>query len=1156
MGSLETSNLRSDLRIASWKHLALAAAGAFCLGGLPQPAAEAAPPAAAAVSDARIDFDRDIRPILADKCFACHGPDAENNRSPLRFDSEAHATADLGDGRRAINREHPEQSELIRRITAEDTAVRMPPVYSGRTLSKPEIQRLTDWITQGAPWQQHWAFVRPVRPLAPEVQDKSWVRNAIDSFVLAKLEHEGMKPSPEADRATLIRRVSFDLTGLPPTPKEVADFVNDSSPDAYEKVVDRLLASPRYGERMAFEWLDAARYADTNGYQIDGEREMWRWRDWVIHAYNQNMPYDQFVIEQLAGDLLPHPTLQQRIATGFNRNHRGNSEDGLVPAEYAVEYVIDRVDTVSTVFLGLTLGCARCHNHKFDPFTQKEFYQLYAYFNSIPEDGRFSNFGNSAPWIPAPTRDQQQQLDHLKTAIAATQGRLDAALQQAEPQQRQWEQSLAGSRARQWFPSDDLLLRQPFDPDAELVVSIDKPDPEEPAETPAKSEDDAAAKDKAPVKDNATAKDGGPEENAAAKDSKDDSKETKETKQEEPAETPVGFQNGEPQYAPSPLGQAVKFDGKLVFDAGNVASFDYRDRLHDFKDRFAISAWFYPESENAGAIVTRMNDGVTDEENGLPKGRGYGVFFENGKVHFNLVGVWADDSFRVETEDALPAGQWHQVVATFDSLEPLDKVEIYVDGQKRKLKVNNGRLFRQFNVRKAHLLIGGGAGPQWSFKGMLDEVRIYNTLPTPQQIAVLACAEPLANIAATAPAARSEGQQLKVRNAFLDDAAPADAQREWKQLRALRQQKFQLETNLPTVMVMQELPEPRPAHVLKRGSYDAPQEEVSRGVPAVLPPLPKDAPNNRLGLARWIVSDRNPLTARVTVNRMWQMLFGVGLVKTVDDFGAQGEAPSHPELLDWLAVEFQQKGWNVKQMLKTMVMSATYRQSSKETPESQSDPDNRLLSHGPRLRLSADMIRDQALYVSGLLVEKIGGPSVKPYQPAGLYKDMVFSNMTDYDQSKGDGLWRRSLYTFWKRTVMPPAMQVFDASSREYCKVRETRTNTPLQALNLMNDETYVESARMLAQRMLDEGGSSPEDRLALGFRLAAGRSPDQTEEQVLLGSLQAQREYFQSHPDAAAGLLAVGEKRNDPKLEPRELAAYAVVGSLILNLDEVITKQ
>jgi len=1063
-----------------------------------------------AASARRIDFSRDIRPILSDKCFACHGPDAPNNKSPLRFDTEAHAFADLGEGRQAIVRGHPEQSELVRRITAENESLRMPPVYSTHKLTKQEIDQLTNWVAQGAQWQQHWAFTAPVRLPSPAVKNRAWLRNSIDSFVLARLEQEGLKPAEEADRATLIRRVSFDLTGLPPTPQEIDAFLNDRSPKAYEKVVDRLLASPRHGERMAFRWLDAARYADTNGYQLDGEREMWRWRDWVIEAFNRNLPFDQFVIEQLAGDLLPNPTLEQRIATAFNRNHRGNSEDGLVPEEYAVEYVVDRVDTVSTVFLGLTMGCARCHNHKYDPFTQKEYYQLYAYFNSIPEDGRFANFGNSRPWMPAPTREQEQQLRSLEAKIALAEKRLAASLKEAVPAERRWEKSLAASESRHWFPSDSLILHHALDQNARLFVK----------ETPRSNE---------PTEPN----------EADVNPPKDEKK------------LEIGFKDGLPQYAASPLGKGVVFEGKLSFDAGTVATFDYRDRVHDFKDQFAISAWFYPESENSGALVTRMGENVAEQENNLPKGRGYGVFFVNGKVHFNLVGVWADDSFRVETENTLPIRRWHHVVAVFDSLQPYDKVQIYVNGQKQALKINNNRLFRQFANNDAHLRLGAGGGPQWHFKGMLDEVRIYKALPSPEQIAILSCPDSLSQIAAIPPQMRSEAQRLKIRNAFLDEAAPTTAQREWNALHELRQQKAALEASIVTLMVMQELPRPRPAFLLNRGA------SVDRGVPAVLPAMQESLTNNRLGLARWLVRPENPLTALVTVNRFWQMLFSNGLVKTSEDFGAQGERPSHPELLDWLAVEFQQNGWNMKALLKTIVMSNTYRQSSRINSELlQRDPDNRLLARGPRVRLPAEMIRDQALLASGLLVEELGGPSVRPYQPEGLYKDLLFSNMTKYAQDKSKGLWRRSLYTFWKRTVNPPAMNVFDASSREYCMVRETRTNTPLQALNLMNDTTYVEAARIMAQRMLNEGGTKPEDRIALGLRLAAGRAPDEKEAQVLLGNLQSQLEYFQGHPQEAAQLLGVGVKPSETRQKTEELAAYAVIASLILNLDEVITKQ
>ncbi|MBL8215231.1 MAG: DUF1553 domain-containing protein [Bryobacterales bacterium] len=1026
-----------------------------------------------------LDFNRDILPILSDKCFACHGPDEANNKSKLRLDNEASAKADLGNGRRAIVPGQPAQSQLIRRITASQPGLLMPPVHSGRKLSPADIERLQTWVAQGATWDRHWSFVAPKRPKLPGTAAGS----PIDAFVLARLRQEGLTPSAEADRATLLRRVTLDLTGLPPTPAELDTFLADRSPNSYERAVDRLLASSRYGERMAFRWLDAARYADTNGYQVDGEREMWRWRDWVIEAFNRNLPFDRFVIEQLAGDLLPNPTLDQRIATAFNRNHRGNSEDGLVPEEYAVEYVIDRVDTVSTVFLGLTMGCARCHNHKYDPITQKEYYQLYAFFNSIPEDGRFNNFGNAAPWIFAPTQEQQREMARLHTEIRKTSEQLAARLQQAGTAQKRWESTITGT-ARHWFPKQDLELHQPLD------------------------------------------------------------------------ETAPGFQGGTPKFVSSPLGQATAFDGSISFDAGKVANFDYRDRVHDFRHRFAISAWIQPESENAGAIVTRMGDGIAEKKDGLPSGRGYGLFFVNGKLHFNLISVWADDSFRVETADKQKVGEWQHVVATFDSLEPYDKVRIYVNGQQQKLKVNNGRLFRQF-AANGTLRIGAGGGPEWSFKGAIDEVRIFKSLPDAEQISILACPDSLQQIAAIPEAQRTNAQRLKLRNAYLEDAASPDLQSLWRQLLDLQHQRKALETSLPTLMVMQELPAPRQAHILKRGAYDAPGDPVQREVPAMLPAFDSQLPRNRLGLAQWLVSADNPLLARVTVNRFWQMFFGTGLVKTAEDFGAQGERPSHPDLLDWLAVEFQQNGWNVKSLLKTIVMSGTYRQSSIIAPDLlQRDPDNRLLARGPRLRLPAEMIRDQALFVSGLLAEKSGGPSVRPYQPDGLYKDMLFSNMTGYAQEKGEGLWRRSLYTFWKRTVMPPSMQVMDASAREACTVRETRTNTPLQALNLMNDTTYVEAARVLAERMLREGGTTPQQQVTHGWRIATGRAPKDAEREILLRNLQSQQAYFRQRPREAAEFLGVGAKSAHPGLEKESLAAYTMVASLILNLDEVITKQ
>ena len=1096
----------------------------------------------------RIDFNRDIKPILSDKCFACHGPDAASLKIKLRLDSEAGALAELRAGKHAVVPNHPEQSELVRRITAKDEALRMPPVDSGHKLTEREIELLTEWIRQGARFQQHWAFIAPVRPAVPKVKNTKWPKNAIDNFVLARLEAEGLQPSPEADRAILIRRVSLDLTGMPPTPKDVDEFLADQSPNAYEKVVDRLLASPRYGERMAFRWLDAARYADTNGYQLDGDRSMWRWRDWVIDAYNRNLPFDQFTIQQLAGDLLlkpanPEAALDQLIATAFNRNHRGNSEDGIVPEEYRIEYVVDRVDTTSTVFLGLTMGCARCHNHKFDPLTQREYYQFSAFFNSIPEDGRASNYGNSPPWISAPTIEQQRQFKELESRIAQAEQQLESSLQKHADAQRRWEQRLKPSANAQWFPIDNLLLRHSMDEDAKLEIvstlariNVARPDDTE-TERPPKQE----------------------------------------IKKEE-----IGFRNGKPKFAASPVGEATVFEGNLYFDAGKTANFDYRDRKRDYKDNFAVSAWFNPEAEQSGAIVAHINDTAGETDYGLPKNKGWGLFFNNGKIHFNVVSVWADDSFRVETAEKLPLNQWHHVVATFNGSEPLDKIKIFVNGREAKLNIINGRLFRTFGDAKRTLKFGAGGGPAFRFKGKLDEIRVYKALPEADEIAVLACADPLEKIAAVPMENRSRAQQLKLQGAFLSSAAPKEVKRLWHQLSQLKRQKLNLESEFSTLMVMEETAAPRPAYVLRRGAYDQPMEKVERAVPAILPSLPAEYPNNRLGFARWLVSKENPLTARVQVNRLWQMLFGTGLVKTTEDFGSQGELPSQPELLDWLAAEFrdgameglgedanpqssihnpQSEAWDVKAMLKLMVMSATYRQSSKlntaggaRNPQSD-DPANRLMARGPRIRLTAEMIRDQALAASGLLVERLGGPSVKPYQPNGLWKDMTFSNMTFYDQSKGEGLWRRSLYSYWKRTILNPSMLTFDASARELCTVREVRTNTPLQALNLMNDVTYVEAARMMAERVM-VSSSIPRDRLAMLFRLVLARTPSESEQNLLLKSFTTQLGSFRAKPEEVKQFLSVGERRNNPKLDVPELAAYATIASLILNLDEAITKQ
>lgn len=1044
--------------------------GCFALGVwiLASAHAMAAEPAAN-----RIEFNRDIRPILSDTCYHCHGPDQAKRKANLRLDTEDGAFA-ARDGRPALVPGNLAKSTLYQRITATDPVERMPPPDSGRKLTAAQIDLLRRWIEQGAKWQPHWSFIPPRRPELPGIQQRDWPRNPIDHFVLARLERERLRPTPEAERTTLVRRVTLDLTGLPPTPAEVETACQDPSKDWYEKVVDRLLQSPRHGERMAARWLDAARYADTNGYQNDGERVMWRWRDWVIDAFNHNMPFDQFTIEQLAGDLLPNPTLEQRIATGFNRNHRGNSEGGIVPEEYAVEYVADRVETTATVWLGLTLTCSRCHDHKYDPVKQKEFYQLFAFFNNVPEKGKAIKFGNSPPYLKAPTAAQQEQMRHLDARIQAMAEAFARHGPELDRAEASWVRALPSTPPIQWSITDGLLAHYPLDGDAS----------------------------------EASGKKG-------------------------------QFTAGSPTFVPGRLGQAADFDGQRFIDAGDVADFG-------FYDHFTLSAWVYPRDKGDGTILARMTDTARAE--------GYGVRMKAGKVQVNLVKRWLDDAIRVETESRLTPDRWHHVAVTYDGSRLARGVQVYLDGQPAKLRVLLDDLNQSFRSKEP-LRIGSDGGSDSRFHGAIDEVRIYQRDLSADEVAVLATADSVTDIAKRLAGKRTAEQRLKLRAYFLEQHAPEPIRALDRQLVELRRQRARLFENIPTTMVMEEMPTPRDAFVLIRGVYDKRGERVSPSVPSCLPPMPTGTPINRLGLARWLVDPSHPLTARVAVNRVWQMYFGTGLVKTVDDFGAQGEWPSYPELLDWLATEFIRTGWDLKRLHRTIVTSATYRQSSRLTPELvQKDPENRLLARGPRYRLSAEMLRDQALAVSGLLVERLGGPSVKPYQPPGLWKELTGG--IDYQPDHGPNLYRRSLYTFWKRTAAPPMMMTFDAAGRETCIVRESRTNTPLQALNLMNDVTYVEAARNLAQRVLTEAGPNPAERLTLAVRLATARRPTAAELKVLLGGLDRHLAVYRHERQAALQLVAMGETPRDPRLDVGELAAYTAMAGLILNLDETVTKE
>ena len=1086
------------MRVFSRDSAGVVGLGAALIGAL---LAGQLPAAGGGTNRPTVEFNRDIRGILADKCFACHGPDEQQRQAGLRLDVKEGMFGDRA-GEQIIVPGNSSRSALFRRISTEDESVRMPPAYLGHEkLSDGDIAVIRRWIEQGAKWQEHWSFIAPQRPGLPGVKSRDWPRNAIDYFVLRRLEGEGIRPSSEADRARLIRRAALDLTGLPPTPAEVRAFLNDRSPRAYERVVDRLLQSPRYGERMAVRWLDAARYADTNGYSSDGVRSMWRWRDWVIDAFNRNLPFDQFTVEQIAGDLLPDATRDQIIATGFNRNHRTTAEGGVIDEEFRVEYVADRVETTSTVWLGLTVGCARCHDHKYDPITQKEFYQLFAYFNNVPEKGLVYDYGNEEPYIKAPTPDQEAKLIELDRKVTAAEGKFAALKGRLTAKQREWEQWVRDSQTPDWSIREGLILHFPLDGDVREGTGVYE----------RRKSFDA----------NVTA----------------DLAEKTEYDRRDPAV--VGAADETLPFVPGRVGQAGSFDGKRFVDAGKVANFNYLDP-------FSLMAWIYPTAGN-GAIISSVED--------VAKGEGYGLYLREGKLRFHYTRRWTDIGFRLEAQRPLELNRWHHVLATYDGKRKAKGAKVYVNGKAQQVKVLWDGLSSPL-VLKAPFRIGAGEGPQDRFHGYIDDVRAYNRALSADEVVVVPLLETIPQIAAVPPEARGRAQANKLAFCFLDQYAPQDirqARREWLDL---RQQREEFLASVPTVMVMKESERPRQAHVLKRGAYDAPGEKVDPGVPKVLPPLKPEWENNRLGFARWLVDRSNPLTARVTVNRFWQMLFGVGLVKTAENLGSQGESPPNQDLLDWLAVEFMESGWDVKGILKTMVMSSTYRQSSKLTPELlERDPENRLLARGPRLRLSAEMIRDQALAVSGLLAEQVGGPSVKPYQPPGLWKELTHEK-TSYVADSGDKLYRRSLYTFWRRTVAPPSMITFDASDRESCTVREKRTNTPLQALNLMNDVTYVEASRKLAERMMKEGGTMPEERIAYAFELATSRPPREREGNVLRRGYRRFLDGYRADPNQAAELLSEGESPVDESLDPVELASYSSVASLILNLDETITKE
>lgn len=1162
--------------------------------------------ATAGTNDAPRDivFNRDIRPILSNNCFQCHGPDRIQRQADLRLDREENALSPLASGEgAAIVPGKSAESVLLARVESTDEALVMPPPETGKKLTPEQIETLRAWIDGGASWQKHWSFLTPERPTTPAVASSNWPRNAIDNFILHRLENEGLTPSPEADKESLLRRVTLQLTGLPPSIEEMDAFLADESPDAYEKVVDRLLASPRYGEHMARYWLDAARYGDTHGLHLDNERSIWPYRDWVINAFNTNQPFDQFTVEQLAGDLLPSPTLAQRVATGFSRCNVTTSEGGSIDEEYYVRYAVDRVETTSTVFMGLTLGCTVCHDHKYDPFTQREFYQLFAFFNSLTEKPMDGNALSPPPSIKAPTPEQQARLAELDAQLVATEQRLDAPMPEIDAAQADWEREMPEKLRALWQPLDPQETTstggatfRKLDDGSTLVegANADKDTYEIVAETNATGM--TAIKLEALADDSLFERGPGRSGNGnfvlsefeAEAVSRENAKAVKRIK--------FAYAQADHEQATGEFFVEKAIDGNV--DDANGWAVEGMNRHENRAAMFVASEPFgfaggtilrirlRQESQYTKHAIGRFRLSVSDDASLAPakwgswhllgpfRAAGTNEVFENDfgpETGVDLAATYGDEKAAWVAKPDFVDGESHglpgdltahYVYRTVYSPTPRRVTLSIGSDDGVKLWVNDELLLSKSEVRllAADSDIVTVTLPAGESRILMKVVNFnggygFYFKPTKEdagdeQLQIL----PLLLVEASQ---RTAEQQKLVRDYFRRGHSPL-WQETQTQLADLRQQKRDVEAQVPDTLVMEELLEPKEAFVLIRGQYDAKGDPVVRDVPAVLPRLPEGMKPDRLALARWLVDPQHPLTARVTVNRFWQQYFGTGIVKTAEDFGFQGEWPSHPDLLDWLAREFVDSGWNVKALQRLIVTSATYRQSSRVTPELvQRDPENRLLARGPRFRLDAEAIRDHSLYASGLLLEQIGGiKSVKPYQPPGLWEAVGFtsSNTAVFKQDHGEALYRRSLYTFWKRTSPPPPMTIFDAPTREACTVRRARTNTPLQALTLMNETQFVEAARNLATRVMLRGGMTTDERIAYAFRLSTSRRPAAEEIAVLREVYEQQLAEYQAAPEGAMKLISIGESPRPESADPAELAAWTMVANLILNLDESVT--
>ncbi|MFM9058699.1 MAG: PSD1 and planctomycete cytochrome C domain-containing protein [Planctomycetaceae bacterium] len=1017
-------------------------------------------------AEPRLDFNRDVRPILSDRCFACHGPDAEKREAGMRLDLREAATARLDDGLTAVVPGDPAKSEIIARITSTDPDVVMPPPRLNKPITPAEAEILKRWIAEGAEYRGHWAFERVERPAVPEVKDAAWAKTPIDRFILARLEAEGLAPSPEADKVTLARRLALDLTGLPPVPADVDAFLADTAPDAYERHVDRLLASPHYGERMAIEWLDAARYADSHGYQTDSSRSNWPWRDWLIKAYNDNLPFDQFTIQQLAGDMLEKPARDQIVATGFNRNHRINGEGGIIAEEWRVETVIDRVETTGQTWMGLTVGCARCHDHKYDPLSQREFYALFALFNNVPESGTIMGAsnragGNSDPLHVIPTPEQERELARLEQVIADAEAAVKAEEAGIDALVATWEESIRPALAapdEAWDAFEPLELRSA----------------------------------------------GG-----------------------------AGFRRGPDGswFVEGTLPPKDTYEFEALVPADRLGGI----RIEVLPDASLAGDGGFGRAGNGNIVISKIEAEIESPGDGkvMP------VELVRAEADYEQQGWPATSVLQAKGEKAKgwaidgndPAKREPRRIAVFPA-RPVtlpDNARLVVRIRQEAIAGHAvGRFRLAFSASEPGLLgVGGSTLPQ----GVKDALAVDAATRSPAQKAEIA---KFYRATVDGPIRTAEAAR---------DAAT-------KSLQSFRD-------SLPTAMVMQEGP-PRDAFLLVRGEYDKRGDKVAAALPAFLPALPEGTQADRLALATWLVSRDHPLTSRVWVNRTWERLFGTGLSKTTENLGSQAEYPSHPELLDWMAAEFMETGWDMKRFLKLVVTSAVYRQAATVTSEKlERDPANRLLARAPRIRLPGETVRDTALAAAGLLVPTIGGPSVRPWMPDRVWDETsVYGDLRGYKADTGPGRYRRTMYTVWKRTAAPPTMLLFDAPNRETCQVKRSRTNTPLQALALLNETTFVEAAHGLARRMIAEGGAAPAERIAHGFRLAIGRAPTSAELAALVTGFEADLDTFTAAPERADTYAAVGLVKKPDGVAAPEFAAYSLAANVIINLDEFVMRE